>query len=130
MALTRMMATRAVTALASRPAATGARMMVARGVTMDNDHEILSDYDQQGGRRKIELDEELQGVSTFSRDPIMPPIGAGSKTNPIEVPSGYSERVVGYECPEVHQLMWFTMTKGPLHYIPSIDKYFKLVDAM
>ena len=61
------MATRAVTALASRPAATGARMMVARGVTMDNDHEILSDYDQQGGRRKIELEDELQGVVSHSR---------------------------------------------------------------
>ena len=23
--------------------------------------------------------------------------------------------------------MWFTLTKGPLHYIPSIDKYFKLI---
>ena len=46
-----------------------------------------------------------------------------------KVPSALDERVVGYECPEVHQLFWFNMTKGPLHYIPSIDKYFKLVDA-
>ena len=91
-------------------------------VTMPNDHEILSDMDQQGGRRKIELEDEALGVTTFSRDPIMPPLGSGTKETPIEVPSGYSERVVGYECPEAHQLMWFTMSKGPLHYIPSIDK--------
>ena len=47
----------------------------------------------------------------------------------MQVPSGYDERVVGYECPEVHQLFWFNMSKGPLHYVPSIDKDFKLVDA-
>ena len=46
-----------------------------------------------------------------------------------QVPSGLNERVVGYECPEAHQLMWFNLTKGPLHYIPSLDKYFKLVSA-
>lgn len=46
-----------------------------------------------------------------------------------QVPSGFDERVVGYECPEVHQLYWFNLTKGPLHYIPSIDKYFKLVSV-
>ena len=45
-----------------------------------------------------------------------------------QVPSGFDERVVGYECPEVHQLFWFNLAKGPLHYVPSIDKYFVLVD--
>jgi hypothetical protein len=94
-----------------------------------NDHEVLSDSDQQGGRRKVELDDAAEGLVTFNRDPIFPPVGAGSKTNPIEVPSGYGERVVGYECPEVHQLFWFNLTgKEKLHYVPSIDKYFKLVN--
>lgn len=46
-----------------------------------------------------------------------------------QVPSGFDERVVGYECPEVHMLYWFNLTKGPLHYIPSINKYFKLVSV-
>ena len=36
--------------------------MVARGVTMENDKEILSDLDQQGGRRAVELEDEAQGV--------------------------------------------------------------------
>jgi len=36
------------------------------------------------------------------------------------------ERVVGYEDPDCGQLVWFTLTKGPLHYIPDIDLYFKL----
>ena len=48
-------------ALTSRPVA-GARFMVARGVTMENDKEILSDLDQQGGRRAVELEDEAQGV--------------------------------------------------------------------
>mmetsp|Transcript_12578 Transcript_12578/g.24841 ORF Transcript_12578/g.24841 Transcript_12578/m.24841 type:complete len:113 (-) Transcript_12578:188-526(-) len=93
-----------------------------------NDKQILSDDDQQAGRRKVELDDEKQGIVTFNRDPIFPPAGAGTKSNPIEVPSGFDERVVGYECPEVHQLFWFNLAKGPLHYVPSIDKYFVLVD--
>jgi hypothetical protein len=46
-----------------------------------------------------------------------------------QVPSGYDVRVVGYECPEVHMLQWFNLAKGPLHHIPSIDKYFKLVSV-
>jgi hypothetical protein len=46
-----------------------------------------------------------------------------------QVPSGADSRTVGYECPEVHQLYWFNLDKGPLHYIPSIDKYFKLVSV-
>ena len=49
--------------------------------------------------------------------------------NGEQVPSGYDSRVVGYECPAVHQLFWFNLDKGPLHYIPSIDKYFKLVSV-
>ena len=37
----------------------GARMSM---VTLPNDNEILSDADQQGGRRKLELDQEAKGL--------------------------------------------------------------------
>ena len=36
------------------------------------------------------------------------------------------ERAVGYEDPDAGQLVWFTLTKGPVHYVPDIDLYFKM----
>ena len=44
----------------------------------------------------------------------------------LQVPSGLAERTVGYEDPSTHQLVWFNLAKGPLHYIPDIGLYFKL----
>jgi hypothetical protein len=35
-------------------------------------------------------------------------------------------RVVGFEDPYTHQLAWFNLTKGPLHFIPEINLYFSL----
>jgi len=35
-------------------------------------------------------------------------------------------RVVGYEDPVVHQLVWFQLKDGPVHYVPDIGLYFKL----
>ena len=35
-------------------------------------------------------------------------------------------RTVGYEDPNSHQIVWFNLSKGPLHYIPDIGLYFKL----
>ena len=89
----------------------------------------LTHRDLISGREKIQHLAEEQGMVAFNRDPIFATPGSGTKENPIEVPSIYDERAVGYECPDAHQLMWFNMTKGPLHYIPAIDKHFKLVKA-
>jgi hypothetical protein len=50
----------------------------------------------------------------------------GSKENPVEVPSAFSSRVVGIDDPSTQQLMWFVLKKGPLHYVPNVDKYFTL----
>lgn len=35
-------------------------------------------------------------------------------------------RTVGYENPATHQLVWFDLHKGPLHFIPDTGLYFKL----
>ena len=70
---------------------------------------------------------ELAGEGElFSRDPIVPPADQGTKENPILVPSAEHERAVGYEDPDAGQLVWFTLTKGPVHYVPDIDLYFKM----
>ncbi|CAM9630789.1 unnamed protein product [Choristocarpus tenellus] len=74
------------------------------------------------GRQKQE-----QEKSPFNRDPIFPPKGSGTKNMPIEVPSQHDERVVGFEHPETHVLLWFNMKAGKVHYVSEIDKYFKLV---
>ena len=59
----------------------------------------------------------------------MPSRDQGTKENPILVPSALHERIVGYECPEVGQMLWFALGRGPLHYIADIDLYFKLHDV-
>ncbi len=46
---------------------------------------ISSDAEQQGGRRKFELDAIAAGGVGFNRDPIIPPNNAGTKENPILV---------------------------------------------
>lgn len=90
------------------------------------DGKIPSDMDQQYGRRMHELELEQKGEVAYNRDPIVPPPDQGTKSNPILVPSAFDERVVGYEDPDVGQLVWFTLAKGKTHYIPDIDLYFKL----
>ena len=59
----------------------------------------------------------------------MPSPDQGTKANPILVPSAEDERIVGYECPEVGQMIWFAMAKGPVHYVPDVDLYFKIHDV-
>lgn len=46
---------------------------------------IPTDADQQGGRRKIELDAIAAGEVAFNTDPIIPPVEAGTFENPILV---------------------------------------------
>eukprot|EP00607_Mallomonas_marina_P007765 CAMPEP_0182417294 /NCGR_PEP_ID=MMETSP1167-20130531/1724_1 /TAXON_ID=2988 /ORGANISM="Mallomonas Sp, Strain CCMP3275" /LENGTH=103 /DNA_ID=CAMNT_0024590725 /DNA_START=117 /DNA_END=428 /DNA_ORIENTATION=+ len=82
--------------------------------------------DQQAGRRRQELDAEAAGGVAFNRDPIIPASDAGTKENPILVPSGEHSRVVGYEDPDTHALSWFRMDAGKLHYVPDIGLYFKI----
>ena len=76
--------------------------------------------------------EELQyakankGGQLYNRDPIVPPLGSGTKEKPILVPSGLAVRAVGFEDPETHALYWFNIKRGPLHYIKNLDMYFKM----
>jgi hypothetical protein len=46
---------------------------------------IPTDAEQQGGRRKDELDAEAKGLVGFNNEPIVPASGAGTKENPILV---------------------------------------------
>ena len=62
----------------------------------------------------------------FSRNAIVPEKSAGSKSNPIKVPSADHSRVIGFQDPVTHQLLWFELEEGPLHYVPDLDLYFKL----
>eukprot|EP01031_Cornospumella_fuschlensis_P042529 gene42529-51962_t len=88
--------------------------------------DIPTDAELQAGRRKEELEAEVSGQVGFNRDPIIPDINAGTKENPILVPSGEHERVVGFEDPLTHQMTWFTLKEGSLFFVPDINLYFKL----
>lgn len=108
---------------AVKPAAPAVRV-AARNFSLKLN--IPVDREQQGGRRKEELDAEDKGEVGFNRDPIIPSADAGTKENPILVPSGFHRRTVGYEDPFTHQIVWFNLDQGPLHYVPDINLYFKL----
>ena len=70
---------------------------VARWFSGDEGYGKLSiptDAEQQGGRRKEELDAEAAGGVGFNRDPIVPTHDQGTKEKPILVPSqGNSEMI-------------------------------------
>ena len=38
-------------------------------------------------------------------------------------------RAVGFEDPASHQLRWFRLTRGKLHYVPEIGLYFKMEEV-
>lgn len=44
----------------------------------------------------------------------------------LQVPSMMQKRTVGFEHPYTHQLVWFNLEKGPLHFVPDIGLYFKM----
>mmetsp|Transcript_355 Transcript_355/g.1086 ORF Transcript_355/g.1086 Transcript_355/m.1086 type:complete len:120 (-) Transcript_355:180-539(-) len=113
---------RVVRAVGTRAAPRTQRLV--RGLAVDG--KIPTDAEQQYGPRKHELELEAKGEIAFNRDPIVPPPEQGTKANPILVPSAFAERVVGYEDPDVGQLVWFTLAKDKIHYVPDIDLYFKL----
>ncbi len=88
---------------------------------------IPTDEEQQFGRRKEELDAAKEGIEGFDHtSSIIPEANAGTKENPILVPSGTHSRTVGYEDPGTHQLVWFNLDEGPLHFIPDINLHFRL----
>jgi hypothetical protein len=55
------------------------------GLFVNKNAEVKGDADQQGGRRKLEMDMAAQGISAFNRDPIVPDHDAGTKEKPIVV---------------------------------------------
>lgn len=107
--------------------ATLSRQVVGRGLASNDGLTIPKDMEQQAGRRKEELEYEAMGLKRFRNTPIVPTADAGTKENPILVPSGRDSRAVGFEDPVSHQLVWFMLHKGPLAYVPDIGLYFKLI---
>eukprot|EP00341_Mesodinium_pulex_P001994 CAMPEP_0116926982 /NCGR_PEP_ID=MMETSP0467-20121206/25059_1 /TAXON_ID=283647 /ORGANISM="Mesodinium pulex, Strain SPMC105" /LENGTH=96 /DNA_ID=CAMNT_0004606363 /DNA_START=142 /DNA_END=432 /DNA_ORIENTATION=- len=85
-----------------------------------------NDLEQAFGRRKLEVDAEAQGEEYFNDTPVIPPVDAGTKENPIMVPSGYDERPIGYEDPLTHQMVWFNLYAGATFFVPDINLHFKL----
>lgn len=70
------------TVAAVKPAAPAVRV-AARNFSLKLN--IPVDREQQGGRRKEEIDAEDKGEVGFNRDPIVPSADAGTKENPILV---------------------------------------------
>ncbi len=68
---------------------------------------------------------ELQGV-TGNTQALVPNSKAGTKEDPIIIPSTKSMRTVGFEDPVAHQVLWFNLEDGHIHYVPEINLYFKL----
>lgn len=113
-----------MTAVAKKANAVPARNFF--GMFMNKGEQIQGDADQQSGRRKLEMEKLAEGVVAYNRDPIVPPNTAGTKENPILVPSGFHMRTVGFENPVNHQMEWFNLEENQLAYIKQIGLYFKI----
>jgi cytochrome c oxidase subunit 5b len=91
------------------------------------DNQIPSDHDgRQAGRRADEMDAATKGITLFNRDPITPPKGQGTYSNPITVPCGEPERAIGFVDPATHSVMWFNLQRGEVHYIDELNMFFKM----
>jgi hypothetical protein len=58
---------------------------VPKSVRAVSEFHIPKDIEQQTGRRREELEAELEGHPGFNKDPIIPDDNAGTKENPILV---------------------------------------------
>jgi len=94
-----------------------------RGIKINR---LFTEEEVAVGREKYELDLEKEGIVPFNRDPIIPDHDAGTKEKPIIVLSGTDVRAVGFEDPATHQVEWFNLHDGHLHFVPKINLYFKL----
>lgn len=114
----RRMALMITTALRRAMAPTSARMLSTG---------IPDIREQVVGREGEEIADADQNTVTFNRDPLATTETDGnSKENPILVPSAENERAVGISHNDSSYLMWFNLQKGNVHYVPDVEKYFKL----
>uniref|UniRef100_A0A6U1NDJ1 Uncharacterized protein n=1 Tax=Fibrocapsa japonica TaxID=94617 RepID=A0A6U1NDJ1_9STRA len=93
------------------------------------DGKVPQDEEQQYGDRKYELEQEAKKEVAYVRDPVIPEPGQGTLANPILVPSAMKERAVGFEDPLSHQMQWFVLQEGDIHWVEEIDMYFKLIKS-
>ena len=80
----------------------------------------------EAGKSLAEYQAELKGWSVTRNYPITPEADAGTRENPIIVPSHYAVRTVGFEDPHSTQMWWFNLREGKLFYVEELGLYFKL----
>lgn len=114
MSLSLRLASRALAPL-RRSAPQSARAFSAGGIPADSEHAV--------GR---ELAEVLD-ADHFNRDPLETEESQGnSKDDPILVPSFKHSRTVGVAHNDASYIFWFNLEQGKVHYLPQVEKYFKL----
>merc|ERR1712032_604291 len=91
--------------------------------------EVRKDMEELGLDNFSDLDElEEKNVEGYDDMGLVPPSGTGTFASPILVPSRRSSRVVGYQEPNSHALMWFTIENdNNTYYIPHIGLFFKML---
>lgn len=59
---------------------------------------------------------------------LVPPVGSGTFTSPILIPSRRSTRAVGYTDPVSHAIYWFNINNdGNAYYIKDLGLFFKML---
>ena len=87
---------------------------------------LPSNEELEAGKSLAEYQAELKGWSVTRNHPIVPDEDAGTRENPIQVPSHYALRTVGFEDPHTAQMWWFNLREGKLCYVEELGLYFNL----
>lgn len=77
-----------------------------------------------------DLDElEARNTEGYNDLGLVPPEGTGTFASPILIPSRRTSRVVGYQDPESHAMMWFTIHNDEnSYYIKDLGLFFKMLN--
>lgn len=91
--------------------------------------EVKKDMEELGLDTIEDLDElEERNVDGYNDLGLVPPEGTGTFASPILIPSRRSSRVVGYQDPASHAMMWFNIhNDNNTYYVPDVGLFFKML---
>merc|ERR1711935_902347 len=92
--------------------------------------DIKKEMEELGLKGIEDLDElEQRNTDGYNDLGLVPPEGTGTFASPILIPSRKASRVVGYQDPESHAMLWFNIHNDDnTYYIKDLGLFFKMLN--